>query len=257
MPIAATPSGEIFYAKRGSRGPALICIHGAGGTHAHWGYQLRDLSDIAQVYLPDLPGHGHSPPPGRASVAGYSAVLLDLMDACGLERALLAGHSMGGAIALWTALSAPARVAGLGLVGTGARLRVAPAILGGFEGDIPATIRLIVDYSYAPTTPAALLEQAEASYAEADPAAFRDDFVACDAFDVLARLDEIRCPTTIVCGTEDRLTPPKYSQALRDRIAGATLTLVPNAGHMVMIEQPAAVSESLRGLLRETTKLLV
>src|SRR5204862_2295806 len=105
MPVVSTPAGDIFYLGRGHGGAALICIHGAGGTHAHWGYQLRDLSDIAQVYLPDLPGHGRSPP-GRASVAGYSAVLLDCMDAYGLEHAVLAGHSMGGAIALWTALSA-------------------------------------------------------------------------------------------------------------------------------------------------------
>jgi pimeloyl-ACP methyl ester carboxylesterase len=252
MPVLATHSGAIFYAQRGKAGPALLCLHGAGGTHRHWGNQLRDLSDIARVYALDLPGHGRSSATAAepASVAGYSAALLDFMDACGLDQAVLVGHSMGGAIALWTALDAPGRVLGLGLVGTGARLRVAPAILGGFDSDLAATIRLIVDYAYAPATPDALLRQAEADYAGANPVVFRNDFSACDSFDIRARLAEIHCPTAIICGSADRLTPPKYSETLRDGIPGATLTLVPNAGHMAMVEQPDAVSQALRELLR-------
>lgn len=255
MPIMETPSGSIAYAQRGSSGPALICLHGAGGTHTHWGYQLRDLCDIARVYTLDLPGHGRSDPPGRASIDDYSAALLDFMDACAIERAILVGHSMGGAIAQWAALAAAERVAGLGLVGTGARLRVAPAILEGFERDLPATIRLIVDHAYAPSAPEALLRQAEAAYAEADPAAFHDDFVACDRFDLRDQIRAIACPTAIVCGDADRLTPPKYSQALRDSISGAVLTLVPDAGHMVMIEQPDAVAQALRALMRSYREL--
>ncbi|HEX9373176.1 MAG TPA: alpha/beta fold hydrolase [Roseiflexaceae bacterium] len=248
MPLAITAAGAIFYARRGASGPALICIHGAGGTHAHWGYQLRDLDGVAQVYTIDLPGHGRSALPGRASIAGYGLALHELMDAIGLERAALVGHSMGGAIALWTALERPERVAGLGLVGAGARLRVAPAILEGLGRDLPATIRLIVEYSYAAAAPPELRARAEASYALCDPVVYRDDFVACDGFDVAARLPAIRCPAAIVCGAEDRMTPPKYGEQLRAGLPDATLTLVPGAGHMLMIERPAAVSEALRAL---------
>ena len=78
---------------------------------------------------------------------------------------------------------------------------------------------------------------------------YRGDFVASNGFDILARLPEIDCPTVVVCGTQDHMTPPKYSEALRDAIPGATMALVPGAGHMVMIEQPAAVSAALRALL--------
>jgi 3-oxoadipate enol-lactonase len=249
MPSVATADGEIFYLKRGTGGPALVCIHGAGGTHAHWGYQLRDLSDIAQVYTIDLPGHGRSAPPGRSSIAGYGAALLALMDALEIERAALAGHSMGGAIGLSMALDAPKRVAGLGLVGAGGRMRVAPAILEGLSGDRLATIRTIVAYSYAPGTPEQMRRRAEASYALCDPAVYREDYLACNAFDVLARLHEIRCPAEVICGNADRMTPLKYSETLRDCIPGAVLVLVPGAGHMAPIEQPAAVSAALRELL--------
>ena len=257
MPTISTPAGEIFYLKRGAAGPPLVCIHGAGGTHNHWGYQLRGLSDIAQVYTLDLPGHGRSAEsrrregaPGCDTIVGYVAVVLTFMDELGLVRAALAGHSMGGAIALQAALDAPERVIGLGLIGAGGRMRVAPAILDGLSGDRLATIRTIVEHAYAPGAPERMRRQAEAAYALCDPTVYRNDYLACDAFDVLPRLGEISCPTAVVCGTADRMTPPKYAEALRDRIRGSTLTLIAGAGHMAPIERPAEVSAALRELLK-------
>jgi pimeloyl-ACP methyl ester carboxylesterase len=157
---------------------------------------------------------------------------------------------MGGAIALWTALAVPERIAGLALVGSGARMRVAPVILDGLLGERLATIRMIVEYSYAPGTPEPELRRAEKSYALCDPVVYRGDFLACDSFDVLARLAEISCPTAVICGDADRMTPPKYAKALRDHIPGASLTLLPGAGHMAPIERPAEVSAALRELLK-------
>jgi pimeloyl-ACP methyl ester carboxylesterase len=247
--IISTSAGAIFYLRRGTCGPPLICVHGAGGTHNNWGYQLRGLSDIAQVYTLDLPGHGRSAPPGHDTIAGYAAAVRAFFDALGLARAALAGHSMGGAVALQAALDAPERVVGLGLVGTGGRMRVAPAILAGLDGDRLATIRTIVEYSYAPDAPERMRRQAEEAYALCDPAVYRGDYLACDAFDVLMRLGEIGCPTAVVCGTADRMTPPKYAEVLRDRIRGATLSLIPGAGHMTPIERPAEVSAALGELV--------
>ncbi|GAB4211914.1 MAG: alpha/beta fold hydrolase [Roseiflexaceae bacterium] len=248
MPLAQTNVGDIFYAQRGA-GPPLICIHGAGGTHRHWGYLLRELSGVARVLALDLPGHGRSAGPGRAEIGAYSAALLALMDALGLECAALAGHSMGGAVALWTALHAPERVAGLELVCTGGRLRVHPALLEALAQDPPAAVRQIVEWSYPPGTPAELRARAEADYARCDPAIFRDDLLACDRFDLSARLGEIRVPTAVVVGSEDRMTPPKYAQALQAAIPGAHLTVIPNTGHMAPIEQPATVAAALRRVL--------
>jgi pimeloyl-ACP methyl ester carboxylesterase len=75
------------------------------------------------------------------------------------------------------------------------------------------------------------------------------DFRACDAFDVMARVGEIRAPAIVVCGAEDRLTPPKHAELLRDRIPGARLELVPGAGHMVTVEAPDRVAGAIEGLL--------
>jgi pimeloyl-ACP methyl ester carboxylesterase len=249
MPFASTAAGDLFYARRGAGPPALICLHGAGDTHTHWGYQLRDLADQAEVFALDLPGHGRSALPGRTSIADYAAAVLAFMDANAIDRVALAGHSMGGAIALWLALEYPERISGLALVATGARLRVATAILAGFARDLPATIRTIVDLSYAPTAPGELRAKAEQAYALCDPGVYHGDFVACDGFDVLARLGELRCPAAIVAGADDRMTPAALGERLRAGIAGSRLTVVPGAGHMVLIERPLEVSAALRALL--------
>jgi pimeloyl-ACP methyl ester carboxylesterase len=199
----------------------------------------------------DLPGHGASPPPASRSVAGYAGAVLGLLDALGLERAAFAGHSMGGAIALSLALDAPARVAALALVGTGARLRVAPAILQGTAD--PEAYARFADAAggraFGSGAGAALRRQHAEGLRALDPAVTHGDFLACDAFDVLARLPEIRAPTLVVCGTEDQLTPPKYARHLCDHIAGARLEMVPGAGHMVMLEAPGRVAGAIDGFL--------
>ena len=69
--------------------------------------------------------------------------------------------------------------------------------------------------------------------------------MACNQFDVMARLSEIKAPTLILCGTDDQLTPVKYSEYLQSRIAGARLVTYPGAGHMVMLEEPIAVAREL------------
>lgn len=253
MPVVSTSDGPIAYAQRGADGPAVVLIHGAGGTHTAWGNQLRDLSGPARVLALDLPGHGRSGTRGRSSVAEYSAGVLALLDALAIDRAVLVGHSMGAAICLQTALDAPDRVAGLGLVGAAARLKVAPAILAGFDNDVPATIRLIVSWSYAPDAPIELIVRAEADYAACDARVFKGDFVACSQFDVTSRLGAIRCPAAVVVGALDRMTPPRLADELAGQIPGAALTVVPEAGHTTMVERPQVVSAALLQLLERAS----
>jgi pimeloyl-ACP methyl ester carboxylesterase len=72
------------------------------------------------------------------------------------------------------------------------------------------------------------------------------DFHACNSFDLMDQLGEIHTSTLVVCGEEDLMTPVKYSQYLADSIKGANLFLVPNAGHMVMLEKPDEVAERIK-----------
>jgi pimeloyl-ACP methyl ester carboxylesterase len=251
MPILSVQGLQAYYAHRGPvlpPGPPIVFIHGAGGTHQHWLYQVRDLPR-SPTYALDLPGHGRSKGPGRDRVPDYGDWLLAFLDAAGLERAVLVGHSMGGAIAQDVALRYPTRVAGLGLVGTGARLRVAPAILEGTRQDPKRVVALICDWAFGPDTPPEMVRLGQRQMSATAPDVLYGDWLACDNFDVMAQVGEISTPTLVLCGIQDRLTPVKYSTYLRDQIPGANLHLVEGAGHNVMIERPQAVVQALTAFL--------
>jgi pimeloyl-ACP methyl ester carboxylesterase len=231
-------------------GPPLVLVHGAGGTHEHWPAEVRTLPGRRVLAL-DLPGHGGAPGPALTSIGAHARAVLALLDALRVPAAVLAGHSMGGAIALTVALDAPSRVAGLALVGTGARLRVSPAVLQATADPaaLAAGAETMADFAFGALAGEELRRAFVAGMLACPPGVAHGDFAACDVFDVMARLAELRAPTLVVCGSEDRLTPPKYSQFLRDHIAGARLELVPGAGHLVMLEAPARVAAALEGFL--------
>ena len=246
MPVVTIADQDLFYVSRPSAesDDSLLFVHGAGGTHKHWGYQLQGLEGVSRYAL-DLPGHGRSGGGGRAGISGYGEVILRLLDSLDLGRATLVGHSMGGAIALDFALHYPDRLNGLILVGSGARLRVAPAILTGILSDFETTVDLVCDYAFGPSAMEQLKRLGRQRLLKTPPEVLHGDYAACDAFDVMERLGEVHCPTLVIGGTADRLTPSKYSIYLRDHIPGAELALVDAAGHMVMLEKPEVVSRAV------------
>lgn len=250
MPTVQFDSERLYYAARGSTGVPLVFVHGAGDSHLVWNGQLAALSDIARTYALDLPGHGRSAGPGRTSVLEYASDVARLLDALELPPAIIAGTSMGGAIAQTLALDFPARVRGLVLVGTGAKLRVAPAYLGGLQKDIYMAARLLVDNYFADGASPFLKEKSFRQLLASGPGIAHGDYAACDAFDIRDRLTAIRVPALIVCGAEDRMTPPKYSEYLAAHLPSAELLIIPNAGHMVMLEQPHALNTAIRLFLR-------
>ena len=256
MPFAEIGGERLYYAEHGRaataspRGQPIVFLHGAAGSHLVWGRQVRALGEITHAVALDLPGHRRSPLPGRNSIEGYRDVVLGLLDALGFERAIIVGHSMGGGIAQSLALSHPDRVAGLGLVGTGARLRVLPAIIDGVQNDLPYAAQLVVENSYAPTLDPAIRARAVAEFLACPADVTLGDFTACDQFDVMPRLSEIHAPTLVICGRQDRMTPVKYSEFLASNITNARLTLIDGAGHSVMIERPEAVNGALADFMR-------
>jgi pimeloyl-ACP methyl ester carboxylesterase len=252
MPYTNVAGEKIFYvhhqgAPEGQR--TLVFVHGAGGSHLNWPPQLRRLAG-ANTYVLDLPGHGQSEGQGRKSISAYADFVAAFLDALRLEKVTLVGHSMGGATALDFALRYPEGLARLVLVGSGARLRVAPAILDGIRQDFEAAVCLLCDYAFALDAPEQLKREGRRQMGRTHPDVLYGDFAACDAFDVMDRLGEIRCPTLALCGTADRLTFPRYSTYLRDNIPGAQLVLVEGAGHMVMLEQPEAVSQAIADFIQ-------
>ncbi|MEW6031102.1 MAG: alpha/beta fold hydrolase [Chloroflexota bacterium] len=251
MPVAA---GLYYFSHEEDNysRPPVILIHGAGGTHLHWPPQTRRMTG-QRVFAPDLPGHGKSEGVGHQSVGDYAEAVVQFMDAARLNAAVMVGHSMGSAIALTLALDFPDCVLGLGLVGSGARLRVLPAILDGTADPsaFDATVKTINDLSYGPRVKPRTKELAALRMAETRPSVLHGDFVACNEFDVMDRLGELSIPALVLCGAEDNMAPPRYSEYLRDHIRAARLRTFDGVGHMLMLEQPDAFTEALTGFLNE------
>jgi len=204
---------------------------------------------VARVIAPDLPGHGETGGAGGQRIEEYVAWLAALLDAAGLTRAVLGGHSMGGAVAQRLALAHPERVEALVLVGTGARLRVLPRILELCRDAPVEGARLVGSLAYSPRTPAGAVVEAERALRDTPALVLLGDFLACDRFDAMAEVAGLRVPTLVLVGRDDRLTPPKYALFLAATIPGARLVEVDGAGHFPQLEQPAAVNTALRGFL--------
>ncbi len=251
MPYITVGAEKIFYSCHTGahlKAPSMILLHGAGGNHQFWGSAIRRIAK-AKTYALDLPGHGRSGGTGRPSIAGYASFVVSFMGVLGLEQAVIAGHSMGGATAMQMALEHPQLVTGLVLVGTGARLRVLPAILEGTLSNYEDTIKLITEYAYSPHTSAQLVRQGQRQMLKVAPQTVHDDFYACNAFDIMDRLGEIHCSSLVICGTEDALTPPKYSTFLAQHIPNSELKWIESAGHMVLIEKPDLVAKAVESAL--------
>jgi pimeloyl-ACP methyl ester carboxylesterase len=236
-----------------SAGPAdaLVLVHGSAGSAGVWDIVRARLGDVrVPVMALDLPGHGarlHEPLLEPTIAAHASWVRQQVRDV-GVERVVLAGHSLGSAITLRLALDAPDLVAHAVLIGAGARLRVLPALLERARTDPEASVTEMVELSYAP----AHRDQAHAglaALAPAAPGAIANDLCACDVFDVMSELAAVRVPVNILVGTEDRLTPPKYAQYLHDHIAGSQLYVIQGCGHALMDEAPDEVARALRAAL--------
>lgn len=253
MPFIGVNGAAIHYASEAPQGtdggPAVLFVHGGGGTQEHWRFQVRQVGSRWMALAVDLPGHGDSQGEGYRTIAEYRDFVRDLLDALGISRAVLVGHSMGGGIAQSFALAYPDRLAGLVLVGTGARLRVHPDIFATIQWDMAEAGRLISQWAYSQSALPATVAQAAEAFARNPATVLEGDFRACDAFDLMHEIAAIRVPTLVLCGEEDRLTPVKYARFLQERIPGATLTIIPSAGHLVMLEKPVEVNRALTAFL--------
>ncbi len=249
MPSAAGLYYFAHEAENYARPPAIL-IHGAGGSHLSWPAQVRRIPN-QRIFAVDLPAHGKSGGIGHHRIQDYAKHLRDFINVLGLRAAILIGHSMGSAIALSLAVHSPGQVLGLGLLGGGARLRVNPDLLqrASNPSTFVDTVRTVVDYSFSLHAGKRLKELAAQRMAETRPTVLYGDLMACDAFNITNQVAPISVPTLILCGAEDKMTPLSYSESLRDQIRSAGLTVVPNAGHMLMLEQPDLTATYLNEFL--------
>ena len=251
--------------------PTAVFIHGVLNDHSVWILQTRYLAHHGwNVLAVDLPGHGKSGGDAPASVEGAALSVAALLDAAGVHKAALIGHSWGSLIALEIAATRPDRVSHLAMVGTAFPMAVSPALLAMSQAQPLQAIDLINQFSHSMLAPPpsamgpgtwlygtarALMRRVLASNGAVN--VFHRGFKACDdyktGFEAMAR---VHCPVLFVLGQHDQMTSPKAAQALVSSAAHARVVTV-DAGHQLMLEAPEAVLSALKSFLAPTGTIAI
>ena len=238
--------------------PTAIFIHGAQNDHSVWGLQTRYFAHHGfNVLALDLPGHGRSKGAALDSVEQMAGWVLALMDAVGVDKALMVGHSMGSLIALEASHMAPQRVSQLAMLGTTYPMKVSDALLATSKNDEQAAIDMVNIFSHStmahkPSSPgpgfsvmggARRLMQ---RMSQINPEQlFHTDFFACNAYaNGQTAAEAVRCPVLFIFGSKDMMTPVRSTKLLTGAIAHGKVVQV-DAGHALMAEQPDAVLDAL------------
>jgi pimeloyl-ACP methyl ester carboxylesterase len=223
----------------------IVFVHGAGGNAFAWQNQRRGLDRGVNTICVDLPGHGQSSGPGYTSIAEYSQWLNRFIDSLALTGVIVAGHSMGGGVILEAAIEHPEILEALILVGSGARLKVSSEILVSLESDFKTAAEQLLRKCYGPESSKRLIKWGLEHLFDEVPEVVMADFRACNDFDRMDDIAQIKKPALVLCGSEDKMAPPKYSQYLAEKLQRATLRIVEKAGHMAMLEKPFEVNASI------------
>jgi len=250
--VFAATGGRPFDAAQ----PAVVFIHAAGMDHTVWALQARYFAHRGRSVLAvDLPGHGRSGGALLHSIGAMASWLVKLLDAAGLSSAALVGHSTGALIALEAAASAPARARRLALLGVAARMPVHPDLQAAADGNRRLGPELVTSWGHGRSghlggnpAPGLWMMGGSLQLIERAPAgALAADLAACNAYDgALAAAARVACPTLLLLGALDRMTPPAKAAPLADAIKTARTVILAGAGHMLMSERPDAVIDALR-----------
>lgn len=256
--------GQRTYAYTGGkpfdgRLPCVVFLHGAQNDHSVWGLQSRYFAHHGfAVLAPDLPGHGRSAGAALPSVEALADWAAALLDAAGVPRASLVGHSMGSLTALETAARHLGRVRRIALIGSSAPMPVSEALLAAAREDEPAAMAMINAWSHSPraqlggnTVPGLWMTgTALRLMARQRPGVLHNDLAACNAYaGGLEAAARVQCPSLLVRGSRDQMTPPKASLPLAEALPDVRVVTLAGAGHAMMAERPDRVLDALREFL--------
>ena len=231
----------------------LVFIHGSGGDHTVWVHQYSQLQRDFNIAALNLPGHGQSEGGGEQEVALYAEWVEKILDQLAIRKPVLIGHSIGAAICLAFALKYRDRLTGIVPVGGGATMPVNQAILDGLKVDPAAVIAMAVKIAVAKVNRERLTKILTESMSRVNPDVLYGDFLSCSKFNITETVSQINVPTLVICGDDDKMTPPAMSQLLKDNIPGAELSLIGHAGHFVMLENAEAFNRVLRDFVESLT----
>ncbi len=260
MPTTNTSDWDIYYETRGSpSNPPIVMILGLSHRLPHWGRLPALLAERLFVVTLDCRGMGQSERRDEPySIHDEVRDVIAVMDAEGLGRAAVYGRSRGGMLAQELALSHPERVSALILCGTTHR---GPGSVGSTRA-VNEAMRITAEMTREQIFETQNVAMAAPAWKERDPDAFaylmRVDLEApprrfavvrqqgaIDGWTSLDRLGQVACPTLVLCGEGDGMVPPENSRQLAAGIPGARIQLIPQCGHLPMLEKPDEVARAV------------
>ena len=256
MARVTTPNGNALGYDETGGGVAkpIVFLHGVGSDKSVWRPQLDHFGAERRAVAFDYPGYGDSDPAREGmSRDSYAASILAAMSELGIDRAHICGLSLGGVVAIAMHAAAPDRISSLILADTFAvhpdgRAIYDRSLTGSTDLRAMANARVNVLLAQ-PADPAVRSEVVE-TMARIDPVAYRIGAAAVWLADQRERAEEIRTPTLVLCGAEDKVTPPALSRDLAHLIPGAQNELIGGAGHLTNLERPDAFNTLVGAFIR-------
>ena len=258
LKIVDIGTGKISYRERGS-GPPLVFVHGLGGRSASWTTQYENFSGRYRVIAWDAPGYGESTDLATESpvIADYVDALARLVDALGVERMHLVGHSIGTVMVTAYHKRYPDRLLSLTL---------AEAVTGSGLEDAGIREKLVHDRdelldrigpekfarsrtpnSVSPSAGPEVVEQAVANAIQMRVPGYKRAYRALVAANIFDEIAPVRVPALIVAGSDDKTASPEMVRSIADAMAGARFETIPDIGHQIFIEHP----ERFNGILAD------
>lgn len=258
MPIARLERARIHYKSEGE-GPNLTMLHCWTGNLTLYDDLITRLPNRYHYLRADFPGHGKSPRASQYTPVFFGEQIEGLWQHLGVGETVAVGHSLGGMVGLWLAVSNPGKVKGLVLLSSTPGLLRFPgqrevgllALLG-----LPFTTRwmraLAISVSaFHPLTPLSLRLRTAGACAQVDRWVAVQTLAGTLGFDVRFLLSQVRCPVLVVAGSADVYTDIRHSMFLYREIQGARIRVVPLCGHMGLIERPEAVAGHTEAFLND------
>lgn len=244
-------------------GPAVAFVNSLGTDLRLWDDTVAALPDGLDALRYDKRGHGLSSAPAPPyTMADHAADLIGLLDAQGIDRAVVCGISVGGMIALQAALDAPERVGGLVLMDTGHKIGTADGwqqridtVLADGLGELADNIILgWLSEAYRRDKPGAA--QAWGNMVARTPAAhgYAGTCAALRDTDLTARLPDVQQPALVLCGSDDPSTPPAQNRELAELLPRGRYREIAQTKHLPCIEQPGEVARLIASFVAETTR---
>ena len=255
-----TVDNRKVYAATGNRDtdrslPTVVFVHGAGQDHTIWvlptRYFVRHGRNVLAV---NLPGHGRSEGPPLASIEAVADWVIDVLDAAGIDKAAVVGHSMGSLVALETAVRHPERVRAIALVGTSVPMPVSEELLDSAKNDDHAAVEMLTLWGHSRAaqlggnaTPGMwMIGGAQRLLERAAPGAIYADLMACnDYVNGIENAKQLACPALLILGGRDAMTPTQSAMAVAKAIPDAETVILERAGHALLSERPDPVLDEL------------